>query len=110
MLDLLFQQAEERGGEDISYKLRKEVDLKHASFNVFVSFNGKFAEQGGVLGVDYFSRPSLNSANMDKLINVHWGSRPNQRTISERIIRENMDNGGECFVPYSWKDTAMEAI
>ena len=54
--------------------------------------------------------PSLNSANMDKLINVHWGSRPNQRTISERIIRENMDNGGECFVPYSWKDTAMEAI
>ena len=51
VLDLLFQQAEERGGEDISYKLRKEVDLKKASPGVFVSSNGKFAEQGGVLGV-----------------------------------------------------------
>jgi hypothetical protein len=47
---------------------------------------------------------------MDKLINVHWGSRPNQRNISEQIIRENMDNRSECFVPYSWKDAAMEAI
>ena len=56
-IEILFQQAEERGGEDVSYKLRKEVDLKHASFDVFVSFNGKFAEQGGVLGVDYFNHP-----------------------------------------------------
>jgi hypothetical protein len=31
------KEAEERGGEDISHKLRKEVDLKHASPGVIVS-------------------------------------------------------------------------
>jgi len=99
VLDLLFQQAEERGG-DISYKLRKEVDLKHASTGVFVSKNGKFAEQGGVLGVDYFSHPSLKSAYNVKLMNHNWGSRPNKRGVTLQIIRENMDNH-ECFIPWS---------
>jgi len=110
VLDLLFQQAEERGGEDISFKLRKEVDLMNASPGVFVTSNGKFAEQGGVLGVDYFSRPSIRSAIRDKLINVNWGKRPNKRTITERIVRENMVNG-ECFIPWSrgeWIDRKME--
>ncbi len=45
-IKLLFQQAEERAGEDISHKLRKEVDLKNGSPGFFVSKNGKFAEQG----------------------------------------------------------------
>jgi hypothetical protein len=101
MLDLLFQQAEERGGEDISHKLRKEVDLMYASQGVFVSSNGKFAENGGVLGVDYFSCPSIRSALRDKRININFGKRPNQRTLTEQIIRENMDDHGECFVPWT---------
>ena len=101
MLDLLFQQAEERGGEDSAYKLRKEVDLINASPGVFVSNNGKFAEQGGVLGDDYFSRPSIRSAINDKLINCNWGKSPNQRCITEKIIRENMDERGECFIPWT---------
>ena len=100
MLDLLFQQAEERGGEDISHKLRKEVDLINASPGVFVSNNGKFAEQGGVLGEDYFSYPSIRSAVNDKRINSKFGKRPNQRTVSEQIIRENMDDNGEFFIPW----------
>ena len=100
MLDLLFQQAEERGGEDISYKLRKEVDLMKASRGVFVSSNGKFAENGGVLGVDYFSCPSIRSAVRYKRINSNFGKKPNQRSITEQIIRENMDDHGECFI--SW--------
>ena len=101
VLDLLFQQAEERGGEDISYKLRKEVDLMNASRGVFVSSNGEFAENGRVLGVDYFSRPSFKSAKRDKLITCNWGKKPNQRGITEQIIRENMDDHGECFIPWS---------
>jgi hypothetical protein len=101
MLDLLFQQAEERGGEDISHKLRKEVDLMNASRGVFVSSNGKFAENGGVLGVDYFSCPSIRSAVRDKRINCNFGRRPNQRTVTEQIIRENMDDHGECFIPWT---------
>jgi hypothetical protein len=100
-LDLLFQQAEERGGEDISHKLRKEVDLMNASRGVFVSSNGKFAENGGVLGVDYFSCPSIRSAVRDKRINCNFGRRPNQRTVTEQIIRENMDDHGECFIPWT---------
>ena len=100
-LDLLFQQAEERGGEDISHKLRKEVDLMNASRGVFVSSNGKFAENGGVLGVDYFSCPSIRSAVRDKRINSNFGKRPNQRSITEQIIRENMDDHGECFIPWT---------
>ena len=100
-LDLLFQQAEERGGEDISHKLRKEVDLMNASRGVFVSSNGKFAENGGVLGVDYFSCPSIRSAVRDKRINSSFGKRPNQRSVTEQIIRENMDDHGECFIPWT---------
>jgi hypothetical protein len=100
-LDLLFQQAKERGGEDISHKLRKEVDLMNASHGVFVSSNGKFAENGGVLGVDYFSCPSIRSAIRDKRINSNFGKRPNQRYITEQIIRENMDDHGECFIPWT---------
>jgi hypothetical protein len=101
MLDLLFQQAEERGGEDISHKLRKEVDLMNASRGVFVSSNGKFAENGGVLGVDYFSCPSIRSAVRDKRITSSFGKRPNQRSVTEQIIRENMDDHGECFIPWT---------
>ena len=103
MLDLLFQHAEERGGEDIAYKLRKEVDLLNASPGFFVSNNGKFAEQGGVLCVDYFSSSSLGSAKRDKLINSNWGKQPNQRSITEKIIsiRENVNERGECFIPWS---------
>ncbi len=100
-LDLLFQQAEERGGEDISHKLRKEVDLMYASRGIFVSSNGKFAENGGVLGVDYFSCPSIRSAGRDKRINHNFGKKPNQRTVTEQIIRENMDERGECFIPWT---------
>jgi hypothetical protein len=100
-LDLLFQQAEERGGEDISHKLRKEVDLMNGARGVFVSSNGKFAENGGVLGVDYFSCPSIRSAVRDKRINCNFGKRPNQRSITEQIIRENMDDHGECFIPWT---------
>ena len=100
VLDLLFQQAEERGGEDIAYKLRKEVDLMWSSRGVFVSSNGKFAENGGVLGVDYFSCPSIRSAIRDKRINCNIGKKPNQRALSEQFIRENMDDHGECFI--SW--------
>ncbi len=65
MLDLLFQQAEERGGEDIAFNLRKEVDLMNASPGVFVTNNGKFAKNGGVLGLDYFSSSSIRSARRD---------------------------------------------
>ena len=101
VLDLLLQQAEERRGEDISYKLQKEVDLMNASRGVFVSSNGEFAENGGVLGVDYFSRPSFKSAKRDKLITCNWGKKLNQRGITEQIIRENMDDHGECFIPWS---------
>ena len=75
--------------------------MKNASPGVFVSNNGKFAEQGGVLGVDYFSHPSLYSARRHKLINQKWGSRPIQRQLSELIIRENVDKNGECFVPWT---------
>ena len=75
--------------------------MKNASPGVFVCKNGKFAEQGGFLGVDYFSRPSLKSAKKDKLINGNWGSRPNQSNITQQIIRENMDSRGECFNPWS---------
>ena len=89
------------GGEDISHKLRKEVDLKYASPGVFVSKNGKLAEQGGVLGVDYFCRPSICSAKKDKLITSNWGKRPNQRAITIQGIRENMNDHGECFIPWS---------
>ena len=101
MLDLLFQQAEERWGEDISHKLRKEVDLMNASRGVFVSSNGKFAENGGVLGVDYFSCPSIRSAVRDKRINSNFGKKPNQRSITEQIIRENVDDHGECWIPWT---------
>ena len=101
VLDLLFQHTEERGGEDIAYKLRKEVDLLNASPGFFVSNNGKFAEQGGVLCVDYFSSSSLGSAKRDKLINSNWGKQPNQRSITEKIIRENVNERGECFIPWS---------
>jgi hypothetical protein len=101
VLELLFQQAEERGGEEISYKLRKEVDLKNASPGVFVSKNGKFREQGGVLGVDYSSHPSITSAIREKVINNNWGSRPNQRKVTLQLVRENMDERGECFIPWS---------
>jgi hypothetical protein len=101
VLDLLFQQAEERGGEDISHKLRKEVDLMCASRGVFVSSNGKFAVNGGVLGVDYFSCPSIGSAVRDKRINCQFGKKPNQRSVTEQIIRENMDDHGECFIPWT---------
>jgi hypothetical protein len=100
-LNLLFQHAEERRGEDIAYKLRKEVDLMHANPGVLVSNNGKFAEKGGVLGVDYFSRSSLRLARIDKLINGNWGKRPNQKSITEKIIRENMNDHGECFIPWT---------
>ena len=75
--------------------------MKNASPGVFVSKNGKFAEQGGVLGVDYFSRPSIFMARKDKLINNNWDKSPNTRTITEQIIRENMDNRGECFIPWA---------
>jgi hypothetical protein len=98
-IDLLFQQAEERGGGEISYKLRKEVDLKNASPGVFVTKNGKFAEQGGVLGKDFFNCISINAAVRDKLINNNWGKKPNQRKITQKIIRENMNSRGECFIP-----------
>ncbi len=51
-----FSKQRRGGGEDISHKLRKEVDLKNASAGVIVSKNGKLAEQGGgVLGVDFFN-------------------------------------------------------
>jgi hypothetical protein len=100
-LDLLFQHAEETGGEDIAYKLRKEVDLMHASPGVFVSSNGKFAENGGVLGVDYFSCPSIRSAIRDRRININFGKKQNQRNVTEQIIRENMDDHGECFIPWT---------
>ena len=89
------------GGEDIAYKLRKEVDLMHASPGVFVSSNGKFAENGGVLGVDYFSCPSIRSAIRDKRININFGKKQNQRNVTEQIIRENMDDHGECFIPWT---------
>jgi hypothetical protein len=75
--------------------------LLNASPGVFVSNNGKFAEQGRVLGVDYFSSSSIRSAKRDKLINGNWGKKPNQRSITEKIIRENMNNRGECFIPWS---------
>jgi hypothetical protein len=101
VLELPFQQAEERGGGDISHKLRKEVDLKHASPGVFVSKNGKFAEQGGVLGVDFFNCISIHKAATGNLINSGWGKRPNQRRMTQKIIRENMNNRGECFIPWS---------
>jgi hypothetical protein len=100
-LNLLFQQAEERGGDDISFNLRKEVDLLNASPGVFVSNNGKFAEQGGVLGVDYSSHSSIRSATRDKFINYNWGKKPNQKSITEKIIRENVNERGECFIPWS---------
>ena len=101
VLELLFQQASRgEGGEDISHKLRKEVDLKNASAGVIVSKNEKFAEQGGVLGVDFFNRISIRKAITDKLINCNWGSRPNQRKVSQQIIRENLNNRGECFIPW----------
>ena len=99
-IELLFQQAEERGGEEISFKLRKEVDLKNASPGVLVTKNGKFAEQEGVLGKDFFNCISIRKAIDDKLINNNWGSRPNKRSITEKIIRENMNNRGECFIPW----------
>jgi hypothetical protein len=101
VLDLLFQHAERRGGEDIAFNLRKEVDLMLASPGVFVTNNGKFAEKGGVLGVDYFSRSSLRLARIDKLINGNWGKKPNQKSITEKIIRENMNDHGECFIPWT---------
>ena len=73
----------------------------NASPGVFVSNNGKFAEQGRVLGVDYFSSSSIRSTKRDKLINGNWGKKPNQRSITEKIIRENMNNRGEYFIPWS---------
>ena len=91
-----------RGGGDISYKLRKEVDLKNASPGVFVSKNGKFTEQGGVLGVDFINCTSIREAYTDNLINRNWGKRPNQRMITNKIINENMDDRGECFIPW-WR-------
>jgi hypothetical protein len=59
------------------------VDLKYASAGVIVSKNEKFAEQGGVLGIDFFNRISIRKAITDKLINCNWGSRPNQRKVSQ---------------------------
>jgi hypothetical protein len=103
VLDLLFKQAEERGGEDITYNLRKEVDLLNASPGVLVSSNGKFADRGGVLGVDYFSLPSISSAKIGKWINQNWAKTPNdvRRHVNENTIRNNMDDRGECFIPWS---------
>jgi hypothetical protein len=100
-IELLFQQAEERGGEEIAFKLRKEVDLKNASPGVLITKNGKFAENGGVLGKDFFNCISIRKAIDDKLINVNWGTRHNKRYITEKIIRENLNNRGECFIPWS---------
>ena len=100
-IDLLFQQAEERGGSEISYKLRKEVDLKNASPGVFVTKNGKFAEQGGVLGKDFFYFNSIRKARDGKMINGNWGTRSNKKTITNQIIKENMNSRGECFIPWS---------
>ena len=88
------------GGEDIAYKLQKDVDLLNASPGVFVFNNGKFAEQGGFLGVDYFSRSSLRMAIRVKLINSNWGKKPNQRSVTSEIIRENSNNLGKCFIPW----------
>jgi hypothetical protein len=77
------------------------VDLKHASPGVIVSKNGKFAEQGGVMGVDFFNRISVKKAVTDNIINGNWGKRPNQRRITQKNIKENMNNRGECFIPWS---------
>jgi hypothetical protein len=77
------------------------VDLKHASPGVIVSENGKFAEQGGVMGVDFFNRISVKKAVTDNIINGNWGKRPNQRRITQKNIKENMNNRGECFIPWS---------
>ena len=100
-IELLFQQAEERGGEEISFKLRKEVDLKNASPGVLVTKNGKFAEQGGVLGKDFFYFNSIRKARDGKIINGNWGTRSNKKTITNQIIKENMNSRGECFIPWS---------
>ncbi len=75
--------------------------MKNASPGVFVSKNGKFAEQGGVVGVIFFNCISIRLAMNDKLINCNWGKKPNQRKVTHKIIKENMNNRGECFIPWS---------
>ena len=84
--------------------------MLNASPGVFISNNGKFAEQGGVLGVDYFSSSSIRSAKRDKLINGNWGKKPNQRSITEKIIRENMNNRGECLFLGRMEDGSQAMI
>ena len=77
------------------------MDLKNASPGVFFSKNGKFAEQGGVLDIDFFNCTSIAISIKDKLITCNWGKKPNQKGITHKIIRENMNNRGECFIPWS---------
>jgi hypothetical protein len=88
------------GGGDFS-QASKGGGLKNGSPGVFVSKNGKFAEQGGVLGIDYFSHPGIKTAKKDKLISCNWGKCPNQRAITIQIIRDIMNDHGECFIPWS---------
>ena len=75
--------------------------MKHASPGGFVSKNRKCAEQGGVLSVDFFNCISIHKAVTGNLINGNWGTSPNQRRLTQKIIRENMNNHGECFIPWS---------
>ena len=47
--------------------------MKNASPGVFISNNGKFAEKGGVLGIDFVNCKSILEAITKKLINSNWG-------------------------------------
>ena len=65
-IEHLFQLANERGGDERSYELRKEVYMMNATPGVIVSKTGKFEEDGGILGVDFMGFTSLKKAIVEK--------------------------------------------
>jgi hypothetical protein len=93
-IELLFQQAEERGGGG-----HISQASKGGGFEERISWC--LRHQQWKIRVNFFNRTSITKAINDKLITKKWEKKPNQRKNTKKIIRENMNNRGEFFIPWS---------
>ena len=100
----LYEESQERRGEDIAYALRMEIDLSShfSTRGIEASYNGKFSSDGGILDEDYsWARSVKQAAQVNKYVPQYFGPVKDGVRVNEENIASRIDAGtGIAFIPW----------
>ncbi len=91
--------ARETSGADRAFKICQEENAKHSSREIWVSFTGRFPDDGGIEGIDYSVETSLTKATRKKIVGksrLFKNSRSSDSDVDR--ARRTAKEAGDIFI------------